>query len=70
MVQMTPVSGLLLLGSCVAAIAAVGSIFELGYGDPTYGVSATAAILAASIPVSALRFWGAVKITKANQSGQ
>ncbi|NJL00685.1 MAG: hypothetical protein HC838_01825 [Spirulinaceae cyanobacterium RM2_2_10] len=64
---MTPLSGLLLMGSCVTAIAAVGSIFELAYGNPTYGTTATAAILAASIPVSALMFWGAVKITKANQ---
>ncbi|MDY6782345.1 MAG: hypothetical protein SW833_07305 [Cyanobacteriota bacterium] len=64
---MTPKSGVFLLGSCVAAIAAVGSVFELGYGDPTYGTSITTAILIASIPVSGLLFWAAVKDTKANQ---
>lgn len=68
MVQMTPLSGLLLMGCCVSAIAAVGSVFELAYGNPTYGTTATAAILAASIPATALMFWGAVKITKTNQS--
>ncbi|MBD2579853.1 hypothetical protein [Oscillatoria sp. FACHB-1406] len=64
---MTPKSGVFLMGSCVAAIAAVGSVFELGYGHPTYGTSTTAAILIASIPISALLFWAAVRDTKANQ---
>ncbi|MFM6452168.1 MAG: hypothetical protein ACKPH7_10205, partial [Planktothrix sp.] len=30
----TPKSMVLLLGSCIAAIAAVGSVFELSSGDP------------------------------------
>jgi hypothetical protein len=64
---MTPKSGVFLLGSCIAAIAAVGSVFELGYGHPTYGTLTTTAILIASIPVSGLLFWAAVKDTKANQ---
>ena len=34
---MTPKSGVLLAGSCVAAIAAVGSIFELSSGTPDWG---------------------------------
>ncbi len=68
MVQMTPLSGLLLAGCCVSAIAAVGSVFELAYGHPTYGTPITAAILALSIPATALMFWGAVKITKGNQA--
>jgi len=64
---MTPKSGLLLLGSCVAAIASVGSVFELSYGHPTYGTLATTLILIASIPASGFLFWAAVKDTKANQ---
>ncbi len=64
---MTPKSGVFLLGSCVTAIAAVGSVFELSYGDPTYGIATTTAILIASIPISAVLFWAAVKDTKANQ---
>ncbi|MDY7013024.1 MAG: hypothetical protein SVX43_05385 [Cyanobacteriota bacterium] len=64
---MTPKSGIFLLGSCIAAIAAVGSVFELGYGNPTYGIPTTTAILIASIPISGLLFWAAVKDTKANQ---
>ncbi|MBE9117353.1 hypothetical protein IQ249_15750 [Lusitaniella coriacea LEGE 07157] len=64
---MTPKSGIFLMGSCITAIAAVGSIFELSYGHPTYGMTVTAIILAASIPASGLFFWAAVKDTKANQ---
>ncbi len=65
---MTPKSGVFLMGSCICAIAAVGSIFELAYGHPTYGVAATTAILIASIPLTALFFWVAVQDTKANQN--
>ncbi|NJL82345.1 MAG: hypothetical protein HC890_04145 [Chloroflexaceae bacterium] len=64
---MTPKSGVFLLGSCVAAIAAVGSIFELGSGNPDLGSLTTGAILAASVPLTGLLFWAAVVDTRANQ---
>lgn len=64
---MTVKSGIYLALCCVSAIAAVGSVFELGYGHPTYGTPVTAAILALSIPVTIVLFWAAVQDTKANQ---
>ncbi|WP_013320800.1 hypothetical protein [Gloeothece verrucosa] len=64
---MTPKSGVLLLGSCIAAIAAVGSIFELSSGTPDLGNTITGLILAASIPLTGLFFWAAVQDTRANQ---
>lgn len=65
---MTPKSGAF-LGLCsIAAIAAVGSIFELSSGEPDLGVSTTRAILAISIPLTALLFWAAVRDTRANQN--
>ncbi|MGK7930859.1 MAG: hypothetical protein AB4041_05430 [Microcystaceae cyanobacterium] len=64
---MTPKSGILLLGSCIAAIAAVGSIFELSSGTPELGNLTTGVILAASIPLTGFFFWAAVQDTRANQ---
>lgn len=64
---MTPKSGVFLMGSCVTAIAAVGSIFELSSGQPELGSIATGIILAASIPATVLFFIAAVKDTRANQ---
>lgn len=63
----TPKSGLFLGGSCVAAIAAVGSIFELSSGQPDLGVTPTAAVLALCIPLTGLFFYAAVKDARANQ---
>ena len=63
---LTPKSGLLLLISCVAAIAAVGSVFELSYGDPRYGVMVTSAILSASVPLTGLALWLAIQDARAN----
>lgn len=63
----SPKSGLLLLGSCVAAIAAVGSIFELSSGDPELGSLVTGIILAASIPLAGFFFYAAVRNANANQ---
>ncbi|MEH2317622.1 hypothetical protein [Nostoc sp.] len=63
---LTPKSGLFLGGSCVSAIAAVGSIFELSYGQPDLGVPATAIILVLSIPLTGLFFFAAVKDARAN----
>lgn len=64
---MTPKSGVLLMGSCLAAIASVGSIFELSSGVPELGTTVTGLILAASIPLTGICFWAAVVDTRANQ---
>ncbi|HYX15734.1 MAG TPA: hypothetical protein VE944_15470 [Nostoc sp.] len=63
---LTPKSGLFLGGSCVSAIAAVGSIFELSYGRPDFGFTATVIILALSVPLTGLFFFAAVKDARAN----
>ncbi|MBD2353299.1 hypothetical protein H6G41_01465 [Tolypothrix sp. FACHB-123] len=63
---LTPKSGLFLAGSCVSAIAAVGSIFELSYGQPDFGVTATTIILVLSIPLTGLFFFAAVRDAKDN----
>ena len=63
---LTPKSGLFLGGSCVSAIAAVGSIFELIYGQPDLGLQVTAIILALSIPLTGFFFFAAVKDARAN----
>jgi hypothetical protein len=63
----TPKSGLFLLGSCVAAIASVGSVFELTSGAPQLGNLATGSILAAGIPLTVLFFYAAVKDARENQ---
>ncbi len=64
--MMTPKSGLFLAGSCIAAIAAVGSIFELSSGTPQLGTLVTGIILAASIPLTGLFFYAAVRDARAN----
>lgn len=64
--MLTLKSGLFLMVSCVAAIAGVGSVFELSYGDPTYGNTVTTLILIASIPLTGVCFWAAVKDARAN----
>ncbi|MBD2196931.1 MULTISPECIES: hypothetical protein [Calothrix] len=63
---LTPKSGLFLAGSCVSAIAAVGSIFELSYGQPDFGVTTTTIILILSIPLTGLFFFAAVRDAKDN----
>jgi hypothetical protein len=65
-VYLTPKSGLFLAGSCVAAIAAVGSVFELSYGQPDLGVTATTIILVLSIPLTGLFFFAAVRDARDN----
>lgn len=65
--EMTPKSGVLLLLSCVAAIAGVGSVFELSSGEPDLGSLVTGIILAVSIPLTGVCFWAAVQDTRANQ---
>ncbi|MBE9128417.1 MULTISPECIES: hypothetical protein [unclassified Coleofasciculus] len=64
---MTPKSGLFLMTSCIAAIAAVGSVFELSSGHPQLGTTVTAIILAASIPLGGFLFYAAVRDARANQ---
>jgi hypothetical protein len=67
-VSVTPKSGLFLAGSCVAAIAAVGSIFELSSGSPDWGTGPTIVILGLCVPLVGLLFYAAVKdANKANQ---
>jgi hypothetical protein len=64
--MMTPKSGVFLLGSCIAAIAGVGSVFELSSGVPELGNLATGIILAASVPLTGVFFWAAVRDARAN----
>jgi hypothetical protein len=63
----TPKSGVFLAGSCIAAIAAVGSVFELTSGNPELGNLTTGIILAMSVPLVVIFFFAAVRDTKANQ---
>ncbi|BAY19114.1 hypothetical protein NIES2109_50660 [Nostoc sp. HK-01] len=63
---LTPKSGLFLGASCVTAIAAVGSVFELSYGQPDLGFQTTAIILGLSIPLTGLFFIAAVRDARAN----
>jgi hypothetical protein len=63
----TPKSGLFLAGSCIAAIAAVGSVFELSSGSPDWGTVPTTLVLGLCTPLVAVLFYAAVKDAKANQ---
>nr|WP_278003372.1 hypothetical protein [Nodosilinea sp. TSF1-S3] len=58
---------MLLAGSCVAAIAVVGSIFELSSGSPDWGTVPTTVILGLCVPLVGVLFYAAVKDAKANQ---
>lgn len=60
-------SSVFLGGSCIAAIAAVGSVFELSSGEPQLGAVLTGVILALSVPVGVIFFIAAVKDARANQ---
>lgn len=64
---MTPKSGALLGGSCLAAISAVAAIFELSTGEPDWGILPTGIFLAVCIPLTGLFFYAAVKDARANQ---
>jgi hypothetical protein len=65
-VYLTPKSGLFLGASCITAIAAVGSVFELTSGQPDLGFQTTAIILGLSIPLTGLFFIAAVRDARAN----
>lgn len=64
---MTPKSGLFLAGSCVAAIAAVGSVFELSSGSPDWGTVPTTVVLGVCVPLVGFLFYAAVQDAKADQ---
>jgi hypothetical protein len=59
-------SGILLLFSCVAFIAAVGSVFELSSGEPSLGQWQTISILALSVPLGVFTFIVAAREAKAS----
>ncbi len=65
--MLTPKSGVFLAGSCISAIAAVGSVFELLSGQPELGNVITGVILAATVPLTAIFFLAAVQDARANQ---
>ncbi|MEM9213812.1 MAG: hypothetical protein AAGD25_05645 [Cyanobacteria bacterium P01_F01_bin.150] len=65
---MTIKSGVLLAICCIAAISAVGSIFELSSGTPQLGSTVTSIILVVSIPLTGITFYTAVQDTRANQN--
>ena len=68
MVTMTPKSAILLLISCVAAIAAVGCVFELAYGEPDLGFRTTQLILVATAPLTVISF--VLAVIDARQANQ
>ncbi|MFZ9751947.1 MAG: hypothetical protein ACO3B3_00110 [Cyanobium sp.] len=61
---MKPLAGLFLALACVLGIAATGSVFELAYGDPDLGVTATRAILGACLPGTVLALLVAIRINR------
>jgi hypothetical protein len=61
----TPLGSICLLGACITAIAAVGSVFELASGQPDYGTTLTGTILAISVPLTVGLFYVAVRSTNA-----
>jgi hypothetical protein len=62
----TPKSSLFLALSCIAAIAAVGSIFELSSGEAQLGNLVTGIILCLSVPLTGFFFYAAVRDARAN----
>ena len=63
---MTAKSGILLLVSCITAVACVGCVFELSSGTPELGQTVTAVILAICVPTTIASFVLAVLDTRAN----
>ncbi len=63
----TPKSSLFLGGACVAAIAAVGSVFELSSGNPELGGLTTSIILGLSIPLGIFLFIAAIREAQAQE---
>ncbi|WP_287129345.1 hypothetical protein [Candidatus Cyanaurora vandensis] len=48
-------------GACIMAIAAVGCVFELAFGNPKFGTIATVLIFLVSSPATVYLFGTAVK---------
>jgi hypothetical protein len=61
---MKPLAGLFLALACVLGIAATGSVFELAYGNPELGVTATGVILGLALPGTVLSLLVAIRINK------
>ncbi len=61
---MNPLAGLFLALACLMGIAATGSVFELAYGDPDLGVTATRWILGASIPGTLVALVVAIRLNQ------
>jgi len=62
--QMNPLAGLFLALACLLGIAATGSVFELAYGEPDLGVTATRWILGASIPGTLVALVVAIRLNQ------
>jgi hypothetical protein len=60
-------SNLFLGGSCIAGIAAVGSVFELSSGAPELGTLITGIILALAAPLTVILLFAAIQDARANQ---
>ena len=61
---MNPLAGLFLALACLLGIAATGSVFELAYGEPDLGVTATRWILGASIPGTLVALVMAIRLNQ------
>jgi len=61
---MKPLAGLFLALACFFGIAATGCVFELAYGEPDLGVGLTRAILAASLPGTAVALLVAIRLNQ------
>jgi hypothetical protein len=61
---MNPLAGLFLALACLLGIAATGSVFELAYGEPDLGVTATRWILGASIPGTLVALVVAIRLNQ------
>jgi hypothetical protein len=61
---MKPLAGLFLALACLLGIAATGSVFELAYGDPDLGVTATRWILGGSIPGTLVALVVAIRLNQ------
>lgn len=61
---MNPLAGLFLALACLLGIAATGSVFELAYGDPDLGVTATRWILGGSIPGTLVALVVAIRLNQ------
>ena len=61
---MKPLAGVFLALACLLGIAATGSVFELAYGNPELGVTATGVILGLALPGTVLSLLVAIRINK------